>query len=161
MPTYDSEPVRLMREYLDAEYRASVDGRDAVLRIGKPPPSWLRHEDLVFITAWNPRSIPRTETQNRAGLAALRDALAPHARVHEAAGSGAGGTWHEPSLLAIGLPFDIADREARRHDQNAIVVARAGGTACLRLYRTDWRAAVEAASLDTRFVEWVASPAPA
>lgn len=161
MPTDDSEPVRLLREYLDADYRARVDGREAVLRIGRAPPSWLGRDDLVLITAWNPRSIPRAEARNRAELAALRDALAPHARVHEAAGSGAGGNWQEPSLLAIGLPLDLADREARRHDQNAIVVARAGGTARLRLYRADWRAAVEAASLDTRFVEWVASPAPA
>lgn len=161
MPEPDSEPVRLMREYLAADYRASVDGREAVLRIGAAPPSWLAHEDLVFITAWNPRSIPRAEADNRAALAALRDALGGHARVHDAVGSDPDGAWHEPSLLAIGLALDLADREARRHDQNAIVVARAGAPARLRVYRDDWRSAVEAASLDTRFVEWVASPAPA
>ena len=157
----DSEPVRLMREYLDATYRATVDGRAAVLRIGASPPDWLRHEDLVFITAWDPRSTPRGDAENRAALATLRAALEPHARVNDGFGADAGCTWHEPSLLAVGLPLELADREAQRHHQNAIVVVPAGGPARLRVYRPDWRAAVEAASLDTRFVDWVASPAPA
>ena len=161
MQIHDSEPVRLMREYLDATYRATIDGRAVVLRIGTAPPDWLRQQDLVFITAWDPRSTPRGDAENRAALAALRAALEPHARVHDGFGADAGCTWHEPSLLAIGLPMGLADREAKRHDQNAIVVARAGDPTRLRVYRPDWRAAVEAASLDTRFVDWVASPAPA
>ena len=114
-------------------------------------------EDCIAIC----NATPRDDAANRAALAALRSVLASHARVHEAVGADAGLTWHEPSLLAIGLPLDLADREARRHAQNAIVTVRAGEPARLRMYRPDWRAAVEAANLDMRFVDWVASPAPA
>ena len=115
----------------------------------------------MFLTAWDPGSIPRGDAENRSALAAMRAALERHARVYDGVGADAGLTWHEPSLLAVGLPLEVADAEARRRRQNAIVTARPGGPARLRIYRRDWRAAVEAASLDMRFVDWVASPAPA
>src|SRR5688572_2934081 len=134
-----SDPVRLVREYLDADYRATVDGRAVLLRIGAPAPSWLRDVGLVFLTAWNPRSTPRPDAENRVALAALREALAQHAPVHDGVGADVQDTWQEPSLLAIGLPLDVADREARRHEQNAIVVARPGDAARLRIYRPVWR----------------------
>src|SRR5688572_6791504 len=100
-----SEPVRLMREYLAAEYRATLDGREAILQVGARPPQWLQRDDLVFLTAWNPRSTPRGDAENRIALAALRTAIEPFARVHDALGTDARRTWHEPSLLAIGLPL--------------------------------------------------------
>ena len=161
MQRIDEDPVRLMRAYLEAEYRATIAGRPLVLAIGGHPPAWC-DDDLVVLTAWNPRSMPRADAENAAALESLRRALAPHAQVHEAIGCDAARTsWAEPSLLAIGLSLDIADREARRHDQNATVTARCRGRVRLRMYRTEWRDAVEAACLDTRFVDWVASPAPA
>lgn len=161
MKTPAEDAIALLRAYLAAEYRA--DGGRMVLRVGEPVASadgLPAAVPLAFLTAWNPRSLARSERENLTALADLQAALEREgARVLPGEGVAADGSWREPSLLAIGIEPAAADEHARRHEQNAIVTARVGEPARLRVHRLEWRDGADAAGLDTRFIDWVASRA--
>lgn len=160
--TPPEDSLALLRAYLGADYRAIDGTRNFLLRIGEP----VRGDGglpgdapLAFLTAWNPRSLARSERENTTAMADLRAALERDgAQVVDGESAGPDGSWREPSLLAMGLEPDRADAHAARYEQNAIVTARAGAPARLRVYRTEWRDPVEASDVDTRFIDWVASP---
>lgn len=160
MKTPADDAIALLRAYLQAEYRA--DG-GIVLRVGDtvaPAAGLPPGTPVAFLTAWNPRSLARSERENTTALADLRAALEREgARVLEGEGADPGGSWREPSLLAIGIEPDAADEHARRYEQNAIVTARVGEPARLRVHRVEWRDGAEAGGLDTAFIDWVASRA--
>lgn len=161
MKTPPDDALALLRAYLAAEYRVDADPPFA-LRIGTPAriPGVPDGTPLAFVTAWNPRSLARSEGENVKALAELRAGLEREgARVLDGAGVAADGTWQERSLLALGLEPDRADEWARTYEQNALVTARAGEPARLRVHRTEWRDGAAAARLDTTFVDWVASGA--
>jgi hypothetical protein len=155
------DALALLRAYLAAEYRA--DAGRIVLRIGEPIPAGAGMEPgapVAFLTAWNPRSLARSERENRKALADLRAAIERGgAKVLDGEGVDPRGSWREPSLLAIGLDAEHADDFAREHEQNAIVAGRVGDPARLRVHRLEWRDGTAAAGLDTRFIDWVASAA--
>lgn len=127
------------RAFLDAEYRVRLpQGGWAVIRIGESLPGALRslsrdkREPWGFITAWNPCTRQTSRERNRAAqrelLALLRER---GARLRAGAGVGKSG-WREPSLFAIGLPFDTLDELGRRFEQAAIVRGIGCGIARLR-----------------------------
>lgn len=162
MKTPPEDALSLLRAYLAAEYRAAASGTPVTLRIGQAArvPGVADGAPLAFLTAWNPRSLARSESENRAALAELRAGLEREgARVLDGDGVAADGSWQEPSLLAIGLTPERADEWARTYEQNAIVTAVAGEPARLRVHRTEWRDGATSARLDTTFVDWVASGA--
>ena len=110
----------------------------ASIRIDQPLPTSL--QELVgtrswgFITAWNPRSEPRSPGDNlsaqRELLATLR--AAPETAIYPAIGVGASG-WSDPSLFVIGPEAATMDTYARRYRQNAYVHGKAAGPAMLRI----------------------------
>jgi hypothetical protein len=115
-------------------------GAPLVLRVGERNRSLdrllyrYRQRDWAFITAWNPRSRPLPRWRNERRQRALAWLL-PLALL--GAGVGAGATWVEESLLALGVTAGRARRLARQFGQNAVVAGRRGGPArliwCARL----------------------------
>jgi hypothetical protein len=89
-----------------------------------------------FITAWNPRSEPRSPADNltaqRELLAALR--ASPEAVIYPAIGVGAS-AWSEPSLFVIGPDIPTLDALGQRYQQNAYVHGQGIEIARLRLLR--------------------------
>lgn len=152
----------LLQAYLGADYRAADGAQEWLLRIGEATATGAdvpAGTPVAFLTAWNPRSLARSERENATAMADLRVALEREgARLVDGEGSCPKGTWREPGFLAFGISPERADAHAARHEQNAIVTARAGDAARLRVYRTEWREPVAATGIDTRFVDWVASP---
>lgn len=79
--------------------------------------------EAAFLTAWNPFSVNASEEQNRSAQALLVDRLC---RIGVAALPGLGiapasGRSGEESVLALGLPRDVAIRIAQDFQQNALV----------------------------------------
>lgn len=137
-----------MTEQLIEAYRGTryavldIDGGTlAVARIDEPSPKLDALLDEhgaacgVFITAWNPRSIPTDDDTNAAAHARLVAQLEssghlalPHA------GFGDDPAWRpEHGLFVIGLDEAAAVELAVEHEQNAIVIVQRGGPAMLVL----------------------------
>lgn len=146
---------RLLDEYLRAEYAFGHAGREHCVHVGEPMPplaGCAGHLPFALLTAWNPGSEPTPEAVNVAAQARLRtDLERAGIAVVDAIGRDAASTWAEPSLLALGLPPDAADRLARAYGQNAILAGRLGAPARLRVYRPEWRRG----GMDHPFVDWV------
>lgn len=139
---------RARRTALDAAYRATsygvtVEDGELVARIGRHAPEIDRllarrgAASGTFITGWNPMSCRTAAADNHAANATLAAALAargiatlPH---H---GRGDDPAWPaEEGFFALDLPLDDALALARRFDQHAIVVVRAGEPAALHWTR--------------------------
>ncbi len=115
---------------LTAAYRATAyvirrAGRDAVLRIGAPPPPlpWGACRQACFVTACNPFSRSRTSAANLRAARRLQAMLRRRGlRVLAGIGRGDAGDWPaEPSVLVFGLPRRCAASLGRRLRQNAIL----------------------------------------
>ena len=130
----------LLAAFQATDYRVRLAGGGvAGIRIGQPLPTPLR--ELVgphlwgFITAWNPRSLPRSRQQNRHAQRQLREVLRPLPSVHlirAAVGVGSDG-WREHSLFVIGPDLGMLDELAHRFGQHAYVYGGGGDPAQLRL----------------------------
>ena len=131
----------LVEAYRTTRYLVCLDGVDwAELRVDQPLPDAL--QALVgercwgFITAWNPRSLPREKSLNLAAqrelFAALKDL--PDCHVLPAIGIGTNG-WSEPSLFVTGPVPAMLDTLANEFEQNAYVHGQGVSPAQLRLLR--------------------------
>ena len=122
-------PRHLIEQYRKARYRV-LGPRAFELRVGEPSPACdallaqERCASAALLTAWNPRSEPRPETENAASQATLVAELAGR-RWFEAEGSGDG--WPpEPSLLVAGLGRSEAAVLAARFRQHAFLYCETG-----------------------------------
>lgn len=81
-----------------------------------------------YLTAWNPRSTPRSEDENRAAQEELTALLREAGyEVFVGAGEADDGSFPaEPSLLVPGLPREEALALARRYEQDAFVSGETG-----------------------------------
>lgn len=120
---------KLLEAYCSSDYE--VQGNPAfILRIGQPSPALDRlleasgASGAAFLTAANPRSVPRPAQENRAALEKLEKSLKYPFRRGE--GRARDATWREPSLLVIGIPRAEACALGRQYGQNAIVYADKG-----------------------------------
>ncbi|MEA3200684.1 MAG: hypothetical protein QOE90_2112 [Thermoplasmata archaeon] len=119
---------RLERAYRVTTYAAGP----LRLRIGEPNAALdellARHgaATWAYLTAWNPGSVPRGETENRAAARRLLDRLAGYPCI-EGESVGDGGAWREPSVLVLGIRRDEALAIARDFGQLAFVVGERGG----------------------------------
>jgi hypothetical protein len=150
--------VELVAMYRSTCYDIRLtDGSIATLRVGEPAPPTLAHwlgSDgfALYLTACNPYSIALTAAQNHARLARLRERLrAIDARWLEGDASSPDGGWTEPSLLVSGVPASVCDTLAFAFEQNGGLGVNASGSARLRIYRNDWRCALDAAA----DIDWV------
>jgi hypothetical protein len=119
----------LLAAYRAAHYKVTDTATPFVLRVGH------RSAELAalhlasgvncsaFITAWNPRSVPRSESLNRALQQRLESELAAmRLTLRAGIGEDPAGVWPgEPSVLVLGIPRSEAERIGHRFDQLAIV----------------------------------------
>lgn len=136
------DAAALLALYRACHYAVRVPGGQsrATLRIDEPVPGvlndWLGTAPFgAFMTAHNPRSLPRPAADNRTAQRTLLAAIrAAGARTLPGVGRIPGQSWREPSLFVAGLDIATVDALAQRHAQNAIVLGWRGGIAQLRTY---------------------------
>lgn len=112
--------------YRTASYRARLNGIDVPFRINVPSPELAefmaarKARTAVFITAWNPRSQPMSQSFNDARQGELEKALLVLGAycVH---GTGQGDGWKEEHFLALGVSREMAEGLGQHFEQNAIV----------------------------------------
>ena len=161
-----NDSVALLRDYLKSHYRIGLAEGELTLRIGEnvAHPSLETGLPFAFMTAWNPRSMAQPRAANEAAQRGLDELLAKAgATLYPAVGGDPSGTWQEGSVFAVGVPLETADQLATQFEQNAIVAGRIGEPARLRVYRVEWKKALEqsgaeSSALDTSLIDWVASP---
>ncbi len=119
----------LLAAYLAAHYRVTGTAEPFVLRVGHQSAELASvhlangANSSAFITAWNPSSGVRSEAENRASQRRLESELAAIG-VTLVAGTGEDptGVWPgEPSVLAVGISRNEAERVGRKFGQRAIV----------------------------------------
>lgn len=140
MPAKESPDVSaLLRAYLAADYECLVHGRRYPLWVGETAPAveaaLPEGRTFALITAWNPRSVARTPSENRAADQALRQALAAAgARFHAGAGMARDRGWREPGWLVVDMSLADFDALARRFDQLGALFWRRGEPVRLRMH---------------------------
>ena len=135
----DADVLKLMRAYLDAEYRWARDGEWPLLAIGHPAPeleaAFPDAGAFGLLSAWNPHSVERPEATNRAADAALHMALRNSGATYLPGLSCARDrSWREPSWVTIDLPLVQLDALSRRFGQLGTLYCRRGGAFRLRMY---------------------------
>jgi hypothetical protein len=124
-----SEGGGLLAAYLAAHYKVTGTAKPFVLRVGHRSAELasvhLAHgaSCSAFITAWNPRSVRRSESINRASQERLESELAAiGATLVAGIGEDPAGVWPgECSVLAVGISRSEAERVGRKFGQRAIV----------------------------------------
>jgi hypothetical protein len=127
---------RLIEAYRATDYVLFVgDRHDVTLNIGRHNPDFDSVLDqreattAVVVTAYNPRSVVQSESENRARHAQLT-ALLDARGCDYALGEGRDPTGHwkaELECVVFGIPLETGLEIARRFEQNAIVFVRRGG----------------------------------
>ena len=137
--TTDARVLALVQSYRAAEYRWQVEGRWHPLVVGEVATeleaAYPQARSFGMLAAWNPHSVRRPETDNRAADEALQAAL-------QAAGVGycpgfasaRNRSWREPSWVVMDLATDAFDSLARRFGQLGALYARRGEPLHLRVY---------------------------
>ncbi|HKE48956.1 MAG TPA: DUF3293 domain-containing protein [Rhodanobacteraceae bacterium] len=147
----------LLALYRESHYDVELArGGVATMRIGRLPPAalvrWLGSADVAYyLTACNPHSQSLPQKENDLRLEGLRAYVKSRAFPYlEGAGHIPGEAWREQCLLIRDIAEDDVAALVRQHEQNSIVVLRAGAPTVLRLYRPDWREIVG----DAPDLEW-------
>lgn len=135
----DADIPRLLRAYLDADYRWARDGEWPSLAIGQAAPeleaAFPEAGEFALLSAWNPHSVERPEARNRAADAALHLALRNSgARYLPGFASARDHGWREPSWVTIDLPLAQLDALSRRFGQLGSLHCRRGSAFRLRMY---------------------------
>ena len=136
----NADIASLLQAYHAADYRWEFNGRWHPLSIGEAASSleqaFPQATSFGLLSAWNPYSVERQESVNRADDARLLAQLEGTGLVFRAAFSAARNrTWREPSWIVMDMPVDAFDALARSHGQLATVHARRGEPVRLRMYR--------------------------
>ena len=129
----DGPDSALDAAYRRTRYEVDAPGGLLVLQIDAPSVGLAElHRQLgvtqsAFLTAWNPRSVPRMAAQNAAALGRLRLRIAElGAEPWPGRGRDPTGAWPaEESLFVPGLEIGIAGALAADFGQNALVYAAA------------------------------------
>jgi hypothetical protein len=135
----DRDLAACAEAYVRARYVVRLTDGEAHLPLGRPAPE-LRAvmarrgvQTAAFLTAWNPRSEPAGDAENRAAQARLEAELGGLGLDWlEAEGRDPDGGWPaEPSLIVLGIDFQAACDLAGAYGQNAILFC--GPDAAMRL----------------------------
>jgi hypothetical protein len=124
-------PVDLVEVYRRTEYQVADGSYAFTMRIDEPSDSLrtchFAHgvDCSAFITACNPRSVPRADAENAGAMMRLAGELESRGYfVLDARGVDPTGAWPgEPSFLVLGITEPDAVAVARSFDQHAIVCA--------------------------------------
>lgn len=151
----DARVVALVQAYLDADYRWEQMGEWSHLRIGEAAPdidaAFPEAACFGFLAAWNPRSTPRPDAQNRAADEVLRLQLVESGVICRPGFSSAcDRSWREPSWLATDMAPGPLDALAQRFGQLGTLWWRRGEAVRLRIYARQPDAVAE-----HPFIDWV------
>lgn len=132
--TDSSVSVDLIEAYRSTDYVVCSDP-PMTLKIGQRSDALIRLLEQhgspsgAFITAWNPFSERRTESENRTAQERLLEDLSAAGAICIAGyGQASTGSWPaEDSVLAIGLNRDDTIKIGRRYQQNAVVYSEIAG----------------------------------
>jgi len=99
-------------------------------------------QNAVYVTAWNPGSVPQTVEKNWSAHAELlRSLVAAGYRHYEGFGRDPHGQWPaERSVLVLGMPADDTCTLGRQHGQATIVVVAGDAVPKLR-WLSEWSSA--------------------
>jgi hypothetical protein len=119
----------LLTAYVAAHYKVTGAATPFVLRVGHRSAALAsvhlanRVNCSAFITAWNPRSVARSESINRASQQRLESELtAIGLTLLAGIGEDPAGVWPgEPSVLVLGILRGEAERVGQSFGQRAIV----------------------------------------
>lgn len=154
LPTLaESRIASLAQAYQAADYRWELDGRWLPLTIGTIASELEAAYPLVrtfgLLSAWNPHSVERTESQNRTADETLAAALAASGLVHRPGFSSARNrSWREPSWIVMDMPIDEFDGLARRFRQLGTLHAWRGEPVRLRMYHAPVPGCADLGSVD-------------
>jgi len=133
-PTFNAE---LHRAFVATRFTVELAGAVHDIRVGAPLPAPLEEylarageTDWVYVTAWNPNSVPLPLDENRARQNALRQELESDHAILSGVGIGRDG-WSEESLFVAGVDIEQAARIGQAHGQLCVVAGTAGGVARL------------------------------
>lgn len=132
---------RLLAAYRATSYVVRAPGREIAVRIDRRSPALdrllaeLGAGCAVFVTAWNPLSVPTAPAANRSAADRLAAAVAAGGwRALPQEGRGDDGAWPvEPGLLVLDLDREAALDLAQAFGQLAVVYCAAGMPAELLL----------------------------
>ena len=130
----------LVEAYLASDYRWEIDGRWRPLTLGEVAgeleDAFPGADGSGLLSAWNPHSVVRPESENRKAdeqlAAELAESRAPH---RPGFSSARNRSWREPSWVVMGMPVHEFDAVARRFGQLGTLYARRGEPMRLRIYR--------------------------
>ena len=123
----NSIPSDVWEAYRRSEYRIG-EPLHLTLRVNEPAKG-LPQGPWSFLTAWNPRSEPRSETENRAKQSELETILRREGiRCVAGLGYDPMREWaDEECVLALGLERERALELGRRFGQNAVLIGVGDG----------------------------------
>ena len=147
--------VALVQAYLDADYRWEQLGEWLDLHVGEPAPdidgAFPEASCFGLLSAWNPQSVPRQDTQNRSADQAMHvQLIETGVNFRPAFSSARDRSWREPSWLVVNMLSDHQDALARRFGQLGTLWWPRGDAVRLRLY-----AGQPVTAADHPFVDWV------
>jgi hypothetical protein len=128
-PQKFGEDEDVLAAYLAAHYKVTGTASPFVLRVGRRSAELAsvhlanRANCSAFITAWNPQSVARSQADNCASQKRLESELGElGVTLIAGVGMDPAGVWpDEPSVLAVGISRNEAERVGRRFGQRAIV----------------------------------------
>ena len=145
----------LVEAYLASDYQWELDGRWRPIALGEVAweleDAYPQADGSGLLSAWNPHSVMRPESENREADEQLATALADSGARHRPGFSSARNrSWREPSWMVMGMPVEAFDAVARRFGQLATLYARRGEPMRLRVYRER-----PAGFAGPDFIDWV------
>lgn len=122
MELTQSRVAELLEAYVKADYRWQFNGNWRRFRVGDLVPemdqAFPDARGFALISAWDPMSLPRAESANRAEDAALEQLITSMGYERRPGFSSANDrSWREPSWLAIDMPPGIVDALGKRFAQ--------------------------------------------
>ena len=146
----------LVEAYLASDYQWELGGRWRPIVLGEVADDLEdAYPDAAgsgLLSAWNPHSIVRPESENRQADELLAAALAGSGAKHRPGFSSARNrSWREPSWMVMDMPVEDFDAIARRFGQLGTLYARRGQPMRLRIYRER-----PAGFADPGLVDWIA-----
>ena len=129
--------AELASTYARARYAVLLDGDALALRVGEPArdlEAYWPARRYAFITAWNPASVPHSESANEtadAALVARLDAIGVARQPAHAFDDG--GQWREPGWVVADIEDALLDLLAREFGQAGVLAWAFGEPVRLRM----------------------------
>lgn len=151
--------AELADAYAQAEYAVVLD-RDALpIHVGEPArdvEAYWPASRYGFITAWNPASVPHSDTANETANAALVARLdAIGASRQPAHAFDREGLWREEGWLVTGIGDALLDLVAREFGQAGVLAWSFGEPVRLRM-----QMARPAGAVPREFIDWAGAETP-